>query len=84
MTRLTDKCAIITGAARGIGMAFAQAYVSEGAKVAIADIDYHRAKSTAAQFGQAATAVEIDVADHQSINLAVEKTVKLLSNSNFG
>mgnify|MGYP003640594559 CR=1 FL=1 len=36
MTRLTGKCALITGAARGIGLAFAQAYVAEGAR---ADFD---------------------------------------------
>ena len=37
--RLAGKTAIITGAARGIGRAFAEAYVTEGARVAIADID---------------------------------------------
>ena len=36
------KTALITGAARGIGLAFAQAYVREGAQVAIADVDTRR------------------------------------------
>src|SRR5215472_16049237 len=37
--RLKDKVAIITGAARGIGLAIAKRYVAEGARVTIADID---------------------------------------------
>jgi glucose 1-dehydrogenase len=37
--RLKDKVAIVTGAARGIGLAIAKRYVAEGARVAMADID---------------------------------------------
>ena len=49
--RLKGKSAIITGAARGIGAAFAAAYVREGATVAIADIDMVRAEQTAKSIG---------------------------------
>lgn len=71
MKRLDGKSAIITGAARGIGRAFAEAYVREGATVAIADIDVARAKETARAIGDAAYAVELDVTDQASIDACV-------------
>ena len=59
--RLRGKSALITGAARGIGRAFAEAYVAEGATVAIADINLRAAEATAAEIGPAAYAVHLDV-----------------------
>ena len=44
--RLQGKTAIITGAARGIGRAFAEAYIREGATVAIADINETAVRET--------------------------------------
>ncbi len=73
MTRLAGKSAIITGAARGIGQAFAAAYIAEGAQVAIADIDLDRAQNTADALGDQAFAVELDVTDQSSIDAAVER-----------
>ena len=69
--RLEGKSALITGSARGIGRAFAQAYVREGATVAIADINIEAARATAAEIGAAAYAVELDVTDQASIDAAV-------------
>jgi NAD(P)-dependent dehydrogenase (short-subunit alcohol dehydrogenase family) len=75
MRRLDQKSALITGAARGIGRAFAAAYIREGAQVAIADIDIKRARATAAELGDAAIAVEMDVTRQSSIDAAVAETV---------
>lgn len=76
--RLSGKTALITGAARGIGRSFAEAYVREGARVAIADIDIQRARQTAAEIGDGAVAVEMDVTRQESIDNAVTQTVEAL------
>jgi D-sorbitol dehydrogenase (acceptor) len=76
MNRLAGKTALITGSARGIGLAFAKAYVAEGATVAIADIDLERATKAAADIGPAAIAVELDVTRQDSIDRAIEQTVQ--------
>ncbi|MCF1503721.1 L-iditol 2-dehydrogenase [Afifella sp. H1R] len=75
MRRLEGKSAIITGSARGIGRAFAEAYVREGARVAIADINLDRAEATAAEIGEAAYAVPLDVTDQASIDAAVARVL---------
>ncbi|MEI9427092.1 L-iditol 2-dehydrogenase [Mesorhizobium sp. Cs1299R1N3] len=70
--RLKGKSALITGSARGIGRAFAEAYVREGATVAIADINLDAAEKTAAAIGDNAYAVKLDVTDQVSIDAAVK------------
>jgi D-sorbitol dehydrogenase (acceptor) len=72
--RLQGKTALITGAARGIGRAFAEAYIREGARVAIADIDIDLARKTASDIGAAAIAVHVDVTEQDSIAAAVAET----------
>lgn len=76
MRRLEGKSALITGSARGIGRSFAEAYVREGARVAIADINIERAKATAGEIGPAAYAIEMDVTRQPSIDAAIAACVK--------
>ncbi|MEO1723325.1 MAG: L-iditol 2-dehydrogenase [Pseudomonadota bacterium] len=75
MMRLTSKTALITGAARGIGLALARAYAREGARVALADIDMARAEAAAADIGDAASAIEMDVTDQASIETGVAAAI---------
>jgi len=74
--RLEGKSALITGAAQGIGRGFAQAYIREGATVAIADINRAAAEQTATELGDQAYAVHIDVSDQSSIDAAIEAVVE--------
>lgn len=76
MQRLKGKSALITGAARGIGRAFAEAYVREGATAAIADIDLEAARNTAGEIGNAAYAVHLDVTDQACIDAAIRTVEK--------
>ncbi|MBR7652300.1 L-iditol 2-dehydrogenase [Brucella oryzae] len=69
--RLKDKVALITGAARGIGLGFAEAYAREGAKVIIADINIERAEEAARGIGSSVKAVKLDVTDLNQIDKVV-------------
>jgi D-sorbitol dehydrogenase (acceptor) len=73
--RLEGKSALITGAARGIGAAFARAYAAEGATVAVGDLDVEGAETTAAEIGPNAYAVSLDVTDQASIDAAIAAVV---------
>jgi D-sorbitol dehydrogenase (acceptor) len=74
--KLKDKVAIVTGGARGIGEAIVRAYVDEGAKVVIADVETAKAEELAKELGAAAIAVRLDVRDRAQIAAAVAKTVE--------
>ncbi|MFN7003037.1 MAG: L-iditol 2-dehydrogenase [Roseinatronobacter sp.] len=75
MKRLDGRTALITGSARGIGLAFAEAYLREGARVVLGDIDIARARTEAARLGAAAFAVEMDVTRQDSIDAAITATL---------
>ena len=67
MTRLDNKVAIITGAARGIGLACARRFVTEGARVLIADIDEREGMRAAQALGTAARFFRCDVGDAKNV-----------------
>jgi short-subunit dehydrogenase len=65
--RIIAGCnAAITGAARGIGRATAQAFLRHGMKVAIGDVDLAAAEQTAAELGPRTVALPLDVTDRDS------------------
>lgn len=79
MGRFVDKVAIVTGAAGGIGEAYARALVGEGASVMIADVDADRGEVTAADIsaeGGAAAFVHVDVSDEASTRAMADATVQ--------
>jgi NAD(P)-dependent dehydrogenase (short-subunit alcohol dehydrogenase family) len=61
MGMLDGKTAIVTGGARGIGLAIAKRYIAEGARVVIGDIDESAGKAAVAALGNAARFVRTDV-----------------------
>ncbi|MFZ5752165.1 MAG: L-iditol 2-dehydrogenase [Pseudomonadota bacterium] len=73
--RLKGKSALITGAARGIGLAFARAYLAEGAEVCIADINVEAARTSAEALGPGAHAVALDVTRQDSIDAAFAEAI---------
>ncbi len=77
--RLTGKVSIITGAGQGIGRATAHKFASEGARVAVCDINLDSVNETvreiAAKGGEAA-AFRVDVTDKDSITAMVEGVMK--------
>ena len=68
--RLRNKVAVVTGGASGIGKAIAAAYVQEGARVVLVDIDERKGKDAAAEIGEQGEAVclRADVTDSASVN----------------
>jgi glucose 1-dehydrogenase len=68
--KLKDKVAIITGAARGIGLACAERFHAEGARLALADIDDETGKAVAARFPSAAY-IHCDVGATADVNAMV-------------
>jgi 2-dehydro-3-deoxy-L-rhamnonate dehydrogenase (NAD+) len=78
MQPLSGRHAVVTGAARGIGLAIASRLAAAGAGVAIWDVDAAEAAKAAARFseGGRADAFTVDVADAASVERAARETVR--------
>lgn len=74
--RLAGKIAIVTGAAQGFGKGIAEGLYKEGATIVIADLNIELASKVAAEMGERATAIEVNVSDEDSVANMVGKTVE--------
>ena len=71
---MRNRVALVTGAAQGIGLAVAERFAAEGAKVVLADMNGDKVRAAAGRLG--ATAVEGDVATPAGAAAAVGKAVE--------
>lgn len=78
--RLDGRVALVTGAGsqRGIGREIARAYVRAGARVALADLDGKGAEHNAAELGERAIGLQMDVTDPGSVSRAVAEVRRQL------
>ena len=82
--RFRDKVVLLTGAGGGIGTAAAGKFVSEGAKVALFDVDQNAVRRLAADLGPAATYYVCDVSDETSFVGAIAASLRELGRIDLG
>jgi 3-oxoacyl-[acyl-carrier protein] reductase len=76
---IRDQVAIVTGAAKGLGRHIAQRFVAEGAKVALADIDFARLDKVAAELAKSGgdiLAIKADVRNEGEVRGLVSQTLE--------
>lgn len=78
MQELSDKVAVVTGAASGIGLALSRAFADQGMKVVMADIEAHTLKEAAASLPSSAEVltVDCDVSDADQVDALRDATVE--------
>ena len=72
---LRDRVALVTGAASGIGLALAEAFVAEGMRVVMADIDEAALETESRRIGDAVVPVAVDVRDQTSVERAGQRAL---------
>lgn len=73
--QIREKTAFITGAASGLGLAAAQRFVAEGARVFMFDLDAERVAAQAEALGDQAGWASGDVSNEQDVKTAIDKAV---------
>jgi len=76
MGRLDGKVAIITGGASGIGEGTVRLFTAEGARVLIADVQDDAGRRVAAELGERAAYVHVDVRDESQVSAAIAAAVE--------
>jgi NAD(P)-dependent dehydrogenase (short-subunit alcohol dehydrogenase family) len=72
---LAEKCALVTGAAQGIGLAVANLLSANGARVAYADIDFAAAQE-AAELTPHSMPLNVDISNESQVNAAITKMLE--------
>ena len=83
MGRLENKVAVITGGAGGMGAAHAELFIKEGAKVIVADFNAELGEKKAAELGENAAFVKIDVSSEEDWKNLVTKTEEVFGPINI-
>lgn len=76
--RLDGKVAFVTGAARGVGRATANALANNGIRVALVDLDATKVHAAAAEIGRGAIGLPLDVTDQPAFVAALDETERRL------
>ncbi len=74
--RLSNRTALVIGAARGIGEGIARRFVMEGAAVLIADTEVEAGEALASSLGASASFVATDVSREEDVGRAVQRRSK--------
>lgn len=77
---LSDKVAIVTGGASGLGLATVEAFIAKGAKVVIFDLNSEQIDVAVARLGDNARGLVVDVTSETDVHAAIQQVLALFGN----